>query len=51
MLTTLIAALLGLWLLGMLTSYTMGGFIHALLVAAVLILLLKMFWDRRPQAG
>ena len=50
MLTTLIAILGGLWLLGMITSYTMGGFIHILLIAAVLILLLKTFWDRRPLA-
>jgi len=49
MFSWIIAALVVLWLLGMVTSYTMGGFIHLLLLAAVAVLLVKMFWDRRPQ--
>jgi multisubunit Na+/H+ antiporter MnhE subunit len=43
--------LAALWLLGVTTSYTMGGLIHVLLVAAVIMLLLKMFRDRRPASG
>jgi len=46
--TTLIIVLAALWMLGMATSYTMGGLIHTLPVAAVAALLLKMFRDRRP---
>ena len=45
------AILAALWLLGVATSYTLGGVIHVLLVAAVTILLLKMFRDRRPTSG
>jgi multisubunit Na+/H+ antiporter MnhE subunit len=51
MLTTLMIVLAALWLLGVTTSYTMGGLIHVLLVAAVVMLLLKMFRDRRPASG
>ena len=48
MLMTLVIVLAALWLLGVATSYTMGGFIHILLVATVTLLLVKMFRDRRP---
>lgn len=47
MLETLIVVLLVLWLLGLVTSYTMGGLIHILLVIAVVILLLRLIQGRR----
>jgi multisubunit Na+/H+ antiporter MnhE subunit len=47
MLYTLIVILLVLWLLGLVTSYTLGGFIHALLVIAVIVLLLQLISGRR----
>jgi multisubunit Na+/H+ antiporter MnhE subunit len=48
MLTTLSILFAALWLLGVVTSYTMGGIIHVLLVAAVTLVLLRMFRERRP---
>jgi hypothetical protein len=48
MLYTLIVVLLVLWLLGLLTSYTLGGLIHALLVVALVILILQLVTGRRP---
>ena len=36
------------WLLGLLTSYTLGGLIHALLVIALVILILQLVTGRRP---
>lgn len=48
MLYTLIVILLVLWLLGLLTSYTLGGLIHALLVIAVIVLILQLVTGRRP---
>ena len=51
MLTKLTILCATLWLLGVATSYTMGGIIHVLLVATVTLLLLKMFRDRRPASG
>ncbi len=47
MLETLIVVLVVLWLLGMVSSYTLGGFIHVLLVIAVIILLLRLIRGRR----
>jgi hypothetical protein len=47
MLWTILVILLVLWLLGMVTSYTMGGFIHVLLVVAVIILLIRLVSGRR----
>jgi hypothetical protein len=47
MLETLIVVLVVLWLLGMVTSYTMGGLIHLLLVIAVVVLLLRVIQGRR----
>jgi hypothetical protein len=47
MLYTLIVVLLVLWLLGLLTSYTLGGFIHALLVIAVIVLVIQLVTGRR----
>ena len=47
MLWTIFVILLVLWLLGMVSSYTMGGFIHVLLVVAVIILLFNLLSGRR----
>lgn len=47
MLWTIFVILLVLWLLGMITSYTMGGFIHVLLVVAVVILIIRLVSGRR----
>lgn len=47
MLYTLIVILLVLWLLGLLTSYTLGGLIHALLVIAVVVLIIQLVTGRR----
>ena len=48
MLWTIFVILLVLWLLGMVTSYTLGGFIHILLVIAVVVLLIRPIQGRRP---
>jgi len=40
--------LIVLWLVGMLSSYTMGGFIHILLVVAVVMFLVRIIQGRRP---
>ena len=48
MLFTIAALLLILWLLGMVSSYTLGGFIHLLLVLAVVVLLIQLITGRRP---
>jgi hypothetical protein len=47
MLWTLFVILLVLWLLGLITSYTLGGFIHLLLVVAVAVLLIQVITGRR----
>lgn len=47
MLWTIFVILLVLWLLGLVTSYTMGGFIHILLVVAVAVLLIQVITGRR----
>jgi hypothetical protein len=47
MLWTILVILLVLWLLGMITSYTMGGFIHILLVVAVVVLIIQLVSGRR----
>ena len=47
MLWTIFIILLVLWLLGMVTSYTMGGFIHVLLVVAVIVLIVRLVSGRR----
>jgi Family of unknown function (DUF5670) len=44
---TICVVLLVLWLLGMVTSYTLGGFIHILLVLAVIVLLISVIQGRR----
>lgn len=48
MLWTLFVILLVLWLLGMVSSYTMGGFIHILLVLALVAVLVQVISGRRP---
>ncbi|HMD44044.1 MAG TPA: lmo0937 family membrane protein [Candidatus Acidoferrum sp.] len=40
--------LLILWLLGLVTSYTLGGFIHILLVLAIIVILIRVIQGRRP---
>ena len=47
MLWTIFVILLVLWLLGMVSSYTLGGFIHVLLVVAIVIALLQLIQGRR----
>ena len=47
MLFTIAVILLVLWLLGMASAYTMGGFIHILLVLAVIAVALQLFGGRR----
>jgi hypothetical protein len=47
MLETLLVVLLVLWLLGMVTSYTLGGFIHILLVLALVVLIIRVAQGRR----
>jgi hypothetical protein len=47
MLQTLAIVLLVLWLLGMVSSYTMGGFIHILVVVAVVLILVRVISGRR----
>lgn len=47
MLETIAIILVVLWLLGFVTSYTMGGFIHILLVIAVVVLLIRFIGGRR----
>ena len=46
MLYTIAAILIVLWLLGLVTSYTMGGFIHVLIVIAVVVVLLRIISGR-----
>jgi len=47
MLWTIAVLLLVLWALGLVTSYTMGGFIHILIVAAVVLVLVRLIQGRR----
>jgi hypothetical protein len=47
MLWTIAAIMLILWVLGLVSSYTMGGFIHILLVLAVVVILLNIIQGRR----
>jgi hypothetical protein len=48
MLYTIAVVLIILWLLGLVTSYTLGGFIHILLVIAIVVILLRVISGRRP---
>ena len=47
MLTTILVLLIVLWLLGMVSSYTLGGFIHILLVLAVAVVLIRVIQGRK----
>lgn len=49
MLYTIAVVLLILWLLGLVTSYTLGGFIHILLVIAIIVVLLRVISGRKPM--
>ena len=48
MLETIAVVLVVLWLLGMVSSYTIGGFIHILLVAAIVVVLVRIISGRKP---
>jgi len=48
MLMTILVLLIVLWLLGMVSSYTLGGFIHILLVLAVAVILIRVIQGRNP---
>lgn len=50
MLTTIAVILLILWLLGLVTSYTVGGFIHILLVVAIIMILIRLIRGENPVA-
>jgi len=47
MLWTLVVVLIVLWALGLLTSYTMGGLIHVLLVLAIIVILVRVIQGRK----
>ena len=47
MLWTIAVVLVVLWLIGLMTSYTLGGFIHVLLAVAVIVVLLRVIQGRR----
>ncbi|MGB6449437.1 MAG: lmo0937 family membrane protein [Steroidobacteraceae bacterium] len=47
MLYTIAVVLVVLWLLGLVTSYTLGGFIHILLVLAIVVILIQVIQGRR----
>ena len=48
MLWTIFVLLVVMWLLGMVSSYTLGGFLHLLLVLAVAVVLIRVIQGRRP---
>ena len=48
MLETIAVILIILWLVGLVSSYTMGGFIHLLLVIAVVVIVIRVIQGRRP---
>ncbi|HEV8131650.1 MAG TPA: lmo0937 family membrane protein [Acidobacteriota bacterium] len=48
MLWTIFVILLILWLLGVVSSYTMGGFIHLLLILAIVVVLIRIIQGRSP---
>ncbi len=51
MLLTIAVLLLILWGLGLITSYTLGGFIHLLLVIAIIMVLIRIIQGRNPVSG
>jgi Family of unknown function (DUF5670) len=48
MLWTIFVILLVLWILGLVSSYTLGGYIHILLVVAIVVLLIRVIQGRNP---
>ncbi len=50
MLWTIFVILMVLWLLGMVTSYTVGGFLHILLVIAIAVVLIRVIRGEKPLA-
>jgi hypothetical protein len=48
LLWTIAVILVILWLLGLVTSYTLGGFVHILLVLAIIVILIRVIQGRRP---
>jgi hypothetical protein len=48
MLETIAVILIILWLLGYVSSYTLGGFIHILLIVAIVVILVRIIQGRRP---
>ena len=48
MLYTIAVVLIVLWLLGLVTSTTIGGLVHALLIIAIIVILLRVISGRRP---
>jgi len=48
MLYTIAVVLIILWLLGLVSAYTLGGFIHVLLVIAIVLILLRIISGQRP---
>jgi hypothetical protein len=50
MLATIATILIVLWILGLVTSYTVGGFIHILLVVAIIMFLIRIIQGRNPVA-
>lgn len=48
MLWTIFVILLVLWLLGIVSGYTVGGFIHLLLIIAIVVVLIRIIQGRRP---
>jgi hypothetical protein len=48
MLWTIAVIMIALWLLGLITAHTMGGFVHVLLVVAIVIVLIRLIQGRRP---
>lgn len=48
MLWTIAVILIILWLLGIVSSYTLGGFIHLLLVLAIIVIIIRVIQGRRP---
>ena len=51
MLWTIFVLLLVLWLLGVVSSYTLGGFIHILLILAIAVVLIRVIQGRNPGIG
>jgi hypothetical protein len=47
MLETIAVILVVLWILGLVTSYTLGGFIHVLLIIAIVVILIRVIQGRR----